>query len=121
MLGKKARYENALTNEYPVELESPQVPENLINVSSQNREAIVSEEITPIMYFYLTCRHQYQELTSKFDYNRAYFVAINEISFMRHSYESTYDGELYIESGGDTENAEINEFVINDNGTWTTF
>lgn len=106
---------------YPTEATPEQEAQNLANVSRLNRENIVFEQSRPIMFFFLTCRHAYKELTASFEDNRAYFVAINEISFMRSNYTTSTDDELYIESGGDTVNIERNDFVIHDDGTWTSY
>jgi hypothetical protein len=121
LLGTQAKRVAQLQTNYPVELEPEQENRNTLAVSSLNRENIVIEESMPVMYFYLTCRHAYKELTATLEYNRAYFVGINEIAFIRNNYTSESDTEVYIESGGDTENLVINDFVINDNGSWSTF
>jgi hypothetical protein len=79
---------------------------------------VVFEQSLPVMYFFLTCRHGYKELQATFDNNRAYFCAVNEIAFMRNDYTTAADTSLYIESGGDLQNATLNDFTMGSDGNW---
>lgn len=101
------------TSEVPL---APRV--NYSAVSSSSREPVIFEQSLPVMYFFLACRHTYKVLSAPFDFNRAYFAGTNDISFLRHNYETSTDSSLYIESGGDTFNAEINDFVLDTDGNW---
>jgi hypothetical protein len=89
-------------------------------VSSLARDQLVYENNLPVMYFFLTCRHSYKILQASFDYNRAYFAGVNQISFIRNDYTTQADTDLYIESGGDDQNSELNDWVVNA-GTWYTY
>jgi hypothetical protein len=120
LLGNKQSQIALAQINYPVEATPSQIATSLINVSRLNRENIVFEKTMPVMYFFLTCRHGYKELSASFDNNRAYFAAVNEVAFMRNQYTTAFDGEMYIESGGDNVNIETNDFIINDDGIWTT-
>jgi hypothetical protein len=89
-------------------------------VTSLARDQLVFENTLPVMYFFLTCRHAYRTLQAGFDYNRAYFAGVNEISFIRNDYTAAADTSLYIESGGDNQNSELNDWVI-ESGVWYTY
>lgn len=121
LLGKAASKESLLVRNYPVEQVSSQKTSNLSSVSSLNREKIVFEQSLPVMYFYLTCRHGYKELTTTLEHNKAYFVAINEIAFIRNTYTKASDQPLFLETGGDGVNVDQNDFVINKDGSWTAY
>jgi hypothetical protein len=82
--------------------------------SLRNRE-VAFENDYPVMYFYLTCRHGYREVTAAFSHDRAYFAGINEIAFTRERYTQAHDNTQYIEPGADLLNMERNDFV-NDGG-----
>lgn len=90
-------------------------------VSSSSREPVVFEQSLPVMYFFLTCRHAYKELTASFDYNRAYFAGVNNISFIRHDYTTPTDTAQYVESGNDTTNALLQDFDIDTDQAWYTY
>lgn len=121
LIGQKAILETATFENRPTESELRPVPRNLSFVSNNERESLAFEQSMPIMYFYLTCRHEYKEEAAKFEQNRAYFASINEVAFLRNNYTNRYDGSLYIENGGDRQNVEVNDFIINEQGSWTTF
>lgn len=87
-------------------------------VSSLMREPVVFEQTLPVMFFFLTCRHGYKELKATFDHNRAYFCGVNEISFLREDYTTQADTPIYIESGGDLQNARLNDFIMSNDGSW---
>lgn len=121
LLGAKQSNSVLSQSNYPTEGTPEQVTQGLGNVSRLNRENIVFEQSMPIMFFFLTCRHGYKELSAAFADNKAYFAGVNELVFLRNDYTTTNDGDLYIESGGDTVNIERNDFVIHDNGSWTSY
>lgn len=121
LLGNKVRKIALSTTNYPVEKSTPTIAENLSVVSTLNRDNIVFEQGLPIMYFFITCRHYYKELTATFEHNRAYFAGVKEVAFIRDNYTTTYDGELYIETGGDDTNTELNDFVVEPEGGWFTY
>lgn len=121
LLGSKVRQIALSTTNYPVEQQSNLSGVNLSEVSSLNRDNIVFEQGLPVMYFYLTCRHSYKELTATFNNNRAYFAGVKEVAFIRNDYTTTYDGELYIETGGDDINTELNDFVVEPELGWFTY
>jgi hypothetical protein len=106
----------SLTSETPLATQP-----NLSVVSSSGREPVVFEQSIPVMYFFLTCRHAYKELTASFEYNRAYFAGVNSISFIRHDYTTPTDTALYIESGNDTTNATLQDFHIDADQAWYTY
>jgi hypothetical protein len=90
-------------------------------VSSTNREPVIFEQSLPVMYFFVTCRHTYKQLTSVFEYNRAYFAGTQEISFLRHDYSTVSDDTLYLESGNDTFNTELSDFFVDSDLIWYTY
>lgn len=96
-------------------------PLDLSTVSSLNREPVVLEQSMPVMYFFLTSRHAYKELTAPFEYNRAYFAGINDIAFLRNDYTVAADTPLYIETGGDPANVEMSDWVLDDDKNWYTY
>jgi hypothetical protein len=96
-------------------------PVDYTTVSSLSREPVVFENTLPVMYFFLACRHAYKELLATFEYNRAYFAGINDIAFMRNDYTVIADTDLYIESGGDLQNAKRNDFVLDVDSNWYTY
>lgn len=120
ILGSYAGLQYLSQFNYPTESEPTFAGSVSLNVSTSNREAIVLDQGMPIMYFYLTCRHQYKEIKATFDKNRAYFAGVNEIAFIRDTYGTTSDTELYIESGTDYVNSERNDFFIEE-GNWYTY
>jgi hypothetical protein len=89
--------------------------EPISTVSSLNRDAIVFEQSYPVMFYYLTSRHTYREVSALFTYERAYFAGIRQIAFLRDRYSSATDTNLYIEIGGDDVNISVNDFVRNNN------
>ncbi len=133
LLGVKAAYNaNASTN-YPVEGEPEFRGNQSIAVSGLNRQALVLDESTPVMYFWVTCRHEYKEAKSLFENNRAYFAGLKELAFLRNQFSVAADGELYIESGTDDTNTELSDFnvetypvendgiVYGEESTWFTY
>jgi hypothetical protein len=96
---------------YPVEsLPASFAP--IRTVSTPNRDAVVNDLNWPLMYFYLTCRHTYRELQAKFEHNRAYFVGLQQVAFLRNRYNVSSDTEIYMDSASDFTNVELNDFEI---------
>ena len=81
-------------------------------VSGLNRQAIVFDESMPVMYFWVTCRHEYKELNALFENDRAYFAGLKELAFLRSQFSVTADTELYIEAGTDDTNTELSDFNV---------
>lgn len=110
------------TNQGPSTAELPTVgPSSQSIVSTLAREPVVFEQSLPVMYFFVTARHAYKELSAYFDYNRAYFATVKEATFLRHNYAIATDSSMYVESGNDTVNAEINDFVIDSDHNWYAY
>lgn len=84
-------------------------------VSSLNRDAVVFEQSYPVMFYYLTCRHRYREVSAVLSHERAYFVGIRQIAFLRERYSKATDTNLYVEIGGDTVNLAASDFVRDNN------
>jgi hypothetical protein len=96
--------------DYSVEQPSP--PSTATSqVSTLNRDMVAMEQNYPVMFFYLTCRHAYREVSAKFTHDRAYFVGVREIAFLRDNYMTAFDTATYIEPNADTLNIERNEFL----------
>lgn len=89
---------------------APVTPMNQAALESLAGQAVAYENDYPVMYFYLPCRHAYREVMAPFDYDKAYFAGIREISFVRDTYGVQRDSESYVELGGDTINTERNDF-----------
>jgi len=87
-------------------------------VSTLQREPVIFEQSLPVMFFFVTCRHTYMQATATFDYNKAYFAGTNSVTFLRSSYATSTDSSLYIEAGVDTQNAQLNDFVIDSDSDW---
>lgn len=81
------------------------------DVSSLNRDRVVIEQNYPVMFFFVTCRHGYREIEAKFTHDRAYFVGVRQIAFLRDNYMTAFDTATYIEPNADTLNVERNEFI----------
>ncbi len=84
-------------------------------VSSLNRGAVVFEQDYPVMFYYLTCRHRYREVSATLTHDRAYFAGIRQIAFLRERYTNQTDTMLYVEIGGDSVNLATSDFVRSDN------
>lgn len=112
LLGIKASTNVNNAPSYPVEGE-PQFRNNTtIAVSGLDRQAIVLDESTPVMYFWVTCRHEYKELSAKFENDRAYFAGLKELSFLRSQFSIAADTNMYIEPGTDDINTELSDFNV---------
>lgn len=96
-------------------------PVDYSTVSTTNREPVILEQGMPVEYFFLTCRHSYKEVSSSFEYKRAYFVSIQSVEFLRANYATASDQSQYIESGGDTANALTMDFTVDTDGNWYTY
>lgn len=95
---------------YPVE-KIIRAKADVSQVSSLDRSALVVENQVPLMFFYLTCRHQYRELEATFEHDRAYFVGVRELALSREHYTEAFDSELYIENLSDFTNVMRNDFI----------
>ena len=105
--------------EYPVESYAA-APLDLSDVSNLRRERLIFEATYPVMFFYLTSRHAYREITASFSHNRAYFVGVREVAFTRENYTAAHDTGLYIQPTHDNVNLEYNDFVMHD-GQWAVY
>ena len=133
LLGVKAQFNAANQPGYPVEGTPEFTGNTSVAVSGLDRQAIVLDESMPVMFFWVTCRHEYKEQRAKFENNRAYFAGLKELSFMRHQYSVVGDTELYIEAGTDDTNTELSDFnvetvpvkvhdvVFGEESTWYTY
>lgn len=116
ILGQIAQ-QGATQLSYPTE--GPPPPGTSFDDVDQLRdEAVVIENDWPVMFFYLTCRHKYREIVAPLTFNRAYFVGIREIAFLRDNYTTASDTNQYIESGGDEDMMARNDFIT-DHGIMT--
>lgn len=86
--------------------------------SSSMTEPVVFEQSFPVTFFFVDCRHRYREVRASFKNDRAYFVAIREIAFLRDRYTIANDANLYIESAGDNVNVDRNDFARETGGRW---
>jgi hypothetical protein len=112
LLGARASTNSNNEPSYPVEGE-PQFRNNTtIAVSGLNRQAIVLDESMPVMFFWVTCRHEYKELNAPFENDRAYFAGLKELAFLRSQFSVASDTELYIEAGTDDTNTELSDFNV---------
>lgn len=83
----------------------------MTEVSTLNRETLMSELNYPEMFFFVTCRHKYRVVKSIFKDKRAYFAGINTVRFIRDTYTSNSSPAIYNETFSDTVNIEINDFA----------
>jgi hypothetical protein len=102
---------------YPVEV-TPTTVVDRSDVNGLRDQSVIFENDYPVMFFYLTCRHKYREILADFSHDRAYFVGVREVAFLRDNYHTAYDADLYTEPAGDLLNIEVNDFV-NTDGTMT--
>jgi hypothetical protein len=109
LLGDYARQTVSTTDDYSVETARARARASA-DVSSLNRDRVVIEQNYPVMFFYLTCRHAYREIEAKLTHDRAYFVGVRQIAFLRDNYMTAFDTGTYIEPAADTQNIERNEF-----------
>lgn len=83
----------------------------MTEVSTLNREKLMSELSYPEMFFFIECRHKYRVLETTFRNNRAYFAGIKSVRFIRDTYTDDSSPPIYNESFGDLVNIEINDFA----------
>lgn len=112
LLGVRAATNAANAPSYPVEGEPQFRSNSTIAVSGLDRQAVVLDESTPVMFFWVTCRHEYKELRALFENDRAYFAGVKELAFLRSQFSVSADTELYIESGTDDTNTERSDFNV---------
>jgi hypothetical protein len=112
VLGQRVYTEatSVAVDSYPVESLATPLRADTRSVSSVNRDAVVAEQGFPVMFFYVTSRHAYREVEATYEYDRAYFVGVREISFTRDNYITTQDTAVYVDALGDSTNALINDF-----------
>jgi hypothetical protein len=97
---------------YPVEGEPKFRGNTTIAVSGLDRQAVVLDESTPVMYFWVICRHEYKEAKAKFEADRAYFAGLKELAFLRAQFSIAADTNLYLEAGTDDTNTERSDFNV---------
>lgn len=112
LLGVRAATNASNAPSYPVEGEPKFRGNPSIAVSGLDRQAVVLDESTPVMFFWVTCRHEYKELNALFENDRAYFAGLKELAFLRSQFSVAADTELYIEAGTDNTNTEFNDFNV---------
>lgn len=95
--------------DYPAERSSVAQP-TFDDVAAAKDQEVAFENNYPIMYFHLTCRHKYREVLAKFRHDRAYYVSIREVAFLRERYDIPHDTVQYIETTGDMYNTELSDF-----------
>jgi hypothetical protein len=93
---------------------------NSDKVSTIFRENVLLEKGFPVMFFFMTCRHKYRKLVSTFENDRAYFVGLQQVAFMRDRYPVAHDTPLYVDHAGDNRNSERNDLSLVDL-TWQTY
>jgi hypothetical protein len=112
LLGARAATNANNAPSYPVEGE-PQFRNNTtIAVSGLDRQAVVLDESIPVLYFWVTCRHEYKELNALFENDRAYFAGLKELAFLRSQFSVTADTNIYVEAGTDDINTERSDFNV---------
>lgn len=112
LLGARAATNAENARSYPVEGEPQFRGTPTIAVSGLDRQAIVLDESTPVMYFWVTCRHEYKEVKAKFEDNRAYFAGLKELAFLRAQFSVASDTGIYLEAGTDDSNTERSDFNV---------
>jgi hypothetical protein len=112
LLGQRAATNANNAPSYPVEGEPQFRGTSTIAVSGLDTQAIVLDESMPVMYFWVTCRHEYKELNGKFENDRAYFAGLKELAFLRNQFSVSSDTGLYIEAGTDDTNTELSDFNV---------
>lgn len=109
LLGDYSKQSAVLTASYPTEVDPSTIDSP--DVRELRNEAVIFEADYPVMFFYLTCRHKYREVTASFSHNRAYFVGVREVAFTRENYTVTNDTDMFQDSFGDITNAARNDFT----------
>lgn len=119
LLGGQQSAEALQNKNSPVEAEPAYQGRKNLPVSSLDRNNVVFDQNMPVMFFYITCRHEYKEILGNFAEKKAYFAGLKALAFIRQSYSTTYDGELYLEAGADDVNTNRQDFVV-ENDVWYT-
>jgi hypothetical protein len=83
----------------------------MTEVSTLNREKLMSELNYPEMFFFIECRHKYRIVETTFRNSRAYFAGIKGVRFIRDTYTNDSSPYVYNESFSDLVNIEINDFA----------
>lgn len=112
LLGARAATNAENQPSYPVEGEPKFRGNTTIAVSGLDRQAVVLDESTPVMYFWVTCRHEYKEAKARFENDRAYFAGLKELAFLRAQFSVAADTNLYLEAGTDDANTERSDFNV---------
>ena len=112
LLGARAAQNAEEAASYPVEGEPKFRGNTSIAVSGLNREGLVLDESAPVMFFWVTCRHEYKEAKAKFESNRAYYAGLKELAFLRDQFSVASDTGLYLESGTDDTNTLLSDFNV---------
>jgi len=112
LLGIRANINSEQQTSYPVEGEPRFRGTPTQAVSGLDRQAIVTEESIPAMFFWVTCRHEYKELRALFEHDVAYFAGLKELFFVRNQYSTTSDTAHYVEAGTDDTNTERSDFNV---------
>lgn len=111
-----------LVDNYPVELPDLLPPQYDVSaLRNINRDAIIFEAGMPIMFFFLTCRHRYKEVTAQLSHERAYFAGVRQISFSRERYTVANDTNRYVETMGDDVNMARTDFVRIEGGGFAVY
>lgn len=77
-------------------------------------QSVAFENDFPVMFFFLPCRHQYKKVIAQFSHNRAYFVGIKQVAFIRSRYSVPVDNTTIAASTSDVINVENNDFDSDD-------
>lgn len=99
---------------YPVETNSNPNVQNFADTTGLQNQTVIFENDYPVMFFYIDCRHTYREILGSFEFDKAYFVGINQVAFTRDQYQVAFDLDQYNEPAGDLINAERNDFILSD-------
>jgi len=112
LLGVRASANSSAQANYPVE-SKPEFHGPISNVvSTLNRQALVLDESTPVMYFWVTCRHEYKEAKARFETDKAYFAGLKELAFLRSQFSVASDTNIYEEAGTDDTNTLLSDFNV---------
>jgi hypothetical protein len=84
------------------------------DIGELRNESVILESDYPVMFFYLTCFHKYREVLAELSHDRAYFVGIREIAFLRDHYGLASDTTQYNEPVGDFANTQRSDFTFVD-------
>lgn len=109
-LSRRARVgEDSWTAELtPLTLPPPSVQ------STEDLSVAKNEKLAPRLWFPIRCRHAYQLLKATRPSKIAYFVALREVKIHRRDYSVQFDEKFYVETMGDTDHTEVNDFLQED-------